>query len=253
MTIRNHSILLFIVIALLAAGGTAGLQEKQRHDQAAEDQRRVKEVIRDLPVADFDAALPASSSERARRKVRGKKYNRGHPGSIGPGVETTEIYDWPTDFPALPVSQSDAVIVGQVFDARACLSTDRTSVYSEFGVTVDFILKDYDQFPIQPGSQLIVERLGGNVKYPSGQMSSVSVAGFGVPRVGSGYVFFLKRNPQEEGYTLTTGYELRLGRVYPLDRSTSSGTDFSIYDNSDEAKFLDDLRRITATARQMVP
>jgi hypothetical protein len=164
---------------------------------------------------------------------------------IAPGVHSVESYDWPLHFPALPVSQSDAVIVGQVFDAKAYLSTDKTSIYSEFWVTIESVLKNSDKHPIDGGSQLALERMGGRVQYPSGEVSSFLVAGFGVPRVGSRYVFFLKRNPQDEGYTIVTGYELRLGHVYPLDATTSSETDFSVYNNFDETQFLKNLTSIS--------
>ena len=120
-------------------------------------------------------------------------------------------------------------------------------------MTIESVLKNSDKHAIKGGSQLAIERMGGRVQYPSGEMSSVLVAGFGVPRIGSRYVLFLKLNVQDKSYTLVTGYELRLGRVYALDTSTSSETDFSIYNNSDETQLLKDLQRTLTDVRTIVP
>jgi len=54
-------------------------------------------------------------------------------------------------------------------------------------------------------------------------------------------------NVQERGFTLITGYELREGRVFALDRSTSSETNFSIYDGIEEASFLNKLKLVSAS------
>lgn len=252
MSIKNQlSVgLVFLTLAFLTLGGAAGFQEKQQ-DQRSSAQRPVEEVIMELPVVDVNSALPMDPKERAQRELRGKKYDHGSP-RIAPGVVSTEIYHWPPGFPALPVVESEAVIVGQVFDAKAYLSADRTNAYSEFGVTIESVLKTPTKNAIKGGSQLVVERAGARVRYPTSEMSSVLVSGFGVPRIGSRYVLFLKRNAQDESYTILTGYELRLGRVHALDTSTSSETDFSIYNNSDEAQLLKDLQR-TLTAGRLAP
>jgi len=241
MSGNNLSVVVILLTLLL--GASAGVRENQREDANAA-QRRVEETRWALPVADLNAALPLDPKERAKREAKSKKYDRGFP-MVAPGVHSAEVYDWPSHFPALPVSQSDGVIVGQVFDAKAYFSVDKTTIYSEFWVTVESILKNSDKNPIDGGSQLALERMGGRVQYPSGEVSSFLVAGFGVPRVGGRYVFFLKRNPQDEGYTIVTGYELRLGHVYPLDATTSSETDFTVYNNFDETQFLKNLTSIS--------
>jgi hypothetical protein len=42
---------------------------------------------------------------------------------------------------ALPTHISNAVVIGEVTDAKAYLSEDRTSVYSEFTIRVGEVLK----------------------------------------------------------------------------------------------------------------
>lgn len=248
MSVRNPLAvgLVFLTLSFLRHSGAAEVVQEKQRDQKNSAQWSVEEVIRELPVVDVNSALPMDSKERTRRELRGKKYNQGSP-RIAPGVESTEIYHWPRGFPALPVVESDAVIVGQVFDAKAYLSADRTSAYSEFGVTIQSVIKTPSTNAIQAGSQLFVERAGARVRYPSSQMSSVLVDGFGVPRIGSRYVLFLKRNVQDKSYSILTGYELRDGRVKALDQSTSSETDFSVYNNFDETQFLKNLTSISQT------
>ena len=247
MPIGNHlSVgLFFLALAFLKLSGAAGVVQETQRDQKNSAQWSVEKVIMELPVVDVDSALPMDSKERALRELRGEKYDHGIPPRIAPGVESTEIYHWPLGFPALPVVESDAVIVGQVFDAKAYLSADRTSAYSEFAVTIQSVIKTPSKNAINAGSQLFIERAGARVRYPSSQMSTVLVAGFGVPRIGSRYVLFLERNAKDESYRILTGYELRDGRVYALDTSTSSGTDFSIYNNFDETQFLKNLTSIS--------
>lgn len=63
-----------------------------------------------------------------------------------------------------------------------------------------------------------------------------------MPQKGKQYLLFIKRGGTEEDYQIITGYEIRQGRVFPLDMSTSSDTNFGIYTNSDAALFLNKIR-----------
>jgi hypothetical protein len=67
------------------------------------------------------------------------------------------------------------------------------------------------------------------------------------------YVLFLTRNSEDPSYHLVTGYELRGGRIFPLDRTTSSQTDFDAYINMDEAAFLKHLDAAIATSSSASP
>jgi len=67
-----------------------------------------------------------------------------------------------------------------------------------------------------------------------------------VPGVGCKYVLFLS-GEQSAGFTIVTGYELREGRVSPLD-NVGSGHPFTKYDGADEQSFLAELRTAIATS-----
>ena len=69
-----------------------------------------------------------------------------------------------------------------------------------------------------------------------------------MPRVARQYVFFLTRNDPGEPYHLVTGYEIRNGRIFPLDRTTSSDTDFDAFINMDEAAFFQQLNAALAVS-----
>ena len=145
------------------------------------------------------------------------------------------------------------MVIGEVADAKAQVTQDKSAVYSEFNVNVVDVLKDDIQTPLLPGCSIMVERPGGRVRYPSGHISRFSLTGWGMPRRMGRYVLFLTRNSDEPSYHLVTGYELRGGRIFPLDRTTSSETDFDAYINMDEAAFLKQLDAAIARSSSTNP
>jgi hypothetical protein len=206
-----------------------------------------------FPIADEAAPEPPTPAERVKKNNKEKKYGK-YKDKIGPGVTVASVrYHWPPGFPALPVSQSDAVIVGEVADARAYVTDDKSAVYSEFSVQVAEVLKNAADSPLEAGRSIVVERVGGRVRYPSGHICRFSIAGWGMPRVSRRYVLFLDTNDQDGGYHLTTGYELRNGLIFPLDRTTSSDTDFDAYVKMDEAEFRMRLNAEIARALSLTP
>ena len=151
----------------------------------------------------------------------------------------------------LPVRQSDAVVIGEVAYAKAYVTSDKSTVYSEFTIRVIKVLKDDNQKPIPSEGSIVAERPGGRVRYPSGHISRFAISSLGMPRATGKYVLFLNRNEQEEPYNLVTGYELRDGRVSPLDTINSdvvSYDEYQTYINMDEGKFFEKLDAAIAMA-----
>lgn len=201
-----------------------------------------------FPIAEEAAPEPITPAERTRKKNKEKKYGK-YKDTIGAGVTVASIhYHWPPQFPALPVAQSDAVVIGEVTDAKAYVTDDKSTVYSEFNVRIIKVLKNDNQVPLSPGVSIVAERPGGRVRYSSGHISRFSLTGFGMPRVMREYVLFLTRNDEEGTYHLVTGYELRNGRIFPLDKTTSSETDFDAYIDMDEAAFFNQLNTAIAVS-----
>lgn len=206
-----------------------------------------------FPIADRATSEPSTPVERTKKNNKEKKYGK-YKDTIGPGVTVASIhYHWPPGFPTLPVEQSDAVVIGEVTDAKAHVTNDESTVYSEFNVQIVKVLKDDNRMPLSPGGAIVAERPGGRVRYPSGHISQFSLTGWGMPRPTRQYVLFLTKNNDDQSYHIVTGYELRNGHIFPLDRTTSSETDFDSYINMDEAAFFKQLNGIAGISSPYNP
>jgi hypothetical protein len=107
----------------------------------------------------------------------------------------------------MPVSQSDAVIVGSVKDGQAYLSNDKRDIYTEFKITVQEVVKSARY--LQADDTIAIERNGGAVRLPSGKVLIRSVSDYSMPFVGKRYLLFLRYNGDStEDYHLLTGYQL---------------------------------------------
>lgn len=201
------------------------------------------------PVVRIDSYSDDSDHlSREKRKQRNKKHNAG----VGQPLrepKQNEAYDGViseshASLPSIPVSQSDVVLVGVVKSAKAYLSEDRDSVYSEFRVNPSEILKASPAGSVTVDESVDIERPGGAVQFPSGKVLHFRDFGEGLPDSGKRYVFFLKALPETEDYLLLTAYELRDRRVVPLDdfEDGETKTQFSQYRNFAEQEFLNLVR-----------
>ncbi len=149
-------------------------------------------------------------------------------------IEDSEVF---FDLPALPVVQSDVILTADVLNSEGHLSNNKNAVYSEFNVQVDAVLKG--AVPILSQANLIsVSRLGGMVRYPSGQKVFYSIAHQNMPAIGKRYLFFLKATEDTLAYEIVTGYEIGPERVLPLD----DGGNFEGLSGTDSAVFLNRVR-----------
>lgn len=257
-------LIILLVIALVSVMLTLSAQEKGKLPRT--DEEKVKERLNQLPIVDYEAPEPSNPDERAKRRSNNKKFNAANGVKLNPlEVEVSTKHNewelWLTS--ALPATQSSAIVIGEVIDAKAYLSEDKTNVYSEFKVRVNGILKNDDSEPITIGDSIITERLGGRVRTSSGHVATYQIAGQGTPQIGQRYVFFLGFNPYEAGTKSLTGprgnmsrhiltaYELRAGKVFPLDNA--GGKNFQDYKEQNESSFLDEIRRIVTASSQALP
>lgn len=191
-----------------------------------------------LPIADYTAA----ESSDPQRQERGKKYDKSD-WRIYPETTSsmTKVDYVNPNLPALPLTKSAAVIVGQVTDAKAYLSNDRTGVYSAFTVRIDEVLKNSSSVPLSSASLVEVERDGGRVRFSGGRIQTYTISSQDMPAVGLRYVFFLTNPNGQSDFQILTAYELREGRVFPLDDLPN----LHRYENADELNFLSELRKKT--------
>lgn len=240
----------FIITTTVAMFHT---QENAKSNQEAKGKDRLSE----LPLVDYESQEPPDPDKRAKRLAKSKKYNV----KTGQGINPTNPVrrgalhnDWEFGLDSvLPVKQSTAIVVGEVVGANAYLSEDKTNVYSEFTVKVEAILKNDPQETLIAGELINTERQGGRVRLPSGHIENFYIAGQAPPLVGKRYVLFLGYNkhdtfnrsvtdPSELSRHILTAYELRAGKVVPLD--SAGGKNFQEHAGKDEIGFLNEIRRL---------
>jgi hypothetical protein len=114
------------------------------------------------------------------------------------------------------------------------------------------VLKNNSAAPIGINDSIDTIRGGGAVRFPSGKIIRHGSIGNPLPRVGRKYLFFLKYNNEGEDFSIITAYELRGGRVFPLDGLELGGgitpqyATYQKYKEADEAAFLNEVREVIA-------
>ena len=225
--------LVFAIAAIIIIPGRSQEQNPQRkiHPRKFDENR--------FPVADYSAIEPSDPSERSKRQQKGKKYDKSEWRIYPDASSSMARVDYVNpNLPALPLTQSTAIIVGQVTDAKAYLSNDKTGVYSVFAVQVDEVLRNSSKVPFSVGSSIEVERDGGRVKFPNGRLLLYAISSYDMPQVGLRYVLFLTTADGQSDFQILTGYELSEGKVHPLDNLPK----LYHYENADETTFLSEVR-----------
>jgi hypothetical protein len=219
---RKTLIPLFLVMSVVVVVSAIGaLQSPSTNSQLSHGANKHKTKHRDerWPIVDYNPPEHTSPKVDVKRHLKNERYNKQDlvpkPTSKSGDSEINLVNDWEVGFPALPVERSSVVLIGKVSGAQAYLSEDKTGIYSEFETQVERVLKNESSHPIIPDSNVIIERVGGRIRLPSG-VQQFGIAHQGMPSVGGRYVFFLTGG-EEQGLYLLTGYELREGLVFPLD------------------------------------
>jgi len=214
--------------------------DKPKRGTLQEIARKRQELEARLPTIDYDSPEPTNPEEKAKRRNRNRHYDGKHLVTSNPYASTsgvTEVSEVFLDLPALPVVQSDVILTADVLNSEGHLSNNKSAVYSEFNVQVDAVLKG--TIPTLSQTNLIsVSRLGGMVRYPSGQKVFYSIANQNMPAIGKRYLFFLRATDDPQAYEIVTGYEIGPERVLPLD----SGGNFEGLSGTDSAVFLNRVR-----------
>lgn len=228
--INLSSVILLIFSSILFA-------QKQRNSEKT-----------DAPILDYEVEIQKPiSKERQKINKHFDSYNVFFGGEIKElpaGVEPLPtITHWWLRLPALPVTQSTAIILGQITDAEAHLSNNKTTIYSEFSVRVEEMFKDTSN-SINLNNLISVNRLGGTVRFASGRISKYTIHRQGMPQKGERYLLFL--NQLEGNFIILTGYKIAENQVSPLDgedsRDPRSDLPFAQYRNIYFSRFLQDLQ-----------
>ena len=187
----------------------------------------------DVPVLDLKQA-EKSAPEQLKGRKRGQSLHQHRQiAELPPGAEPlpANVHFW-LRMPALPIEESNAVVLGKVIDRRAVLMDDKSGIYSEFSIRISEIFKD-DLNAFYIDQAITVSRPGGAVRYPSGKVQNYTIAGEGFPQQDKAYFLFLKRDELGD-YSILTGYELTGDVVQPVDGKRNlpknePDTQFGIY------------------------
>jgi hypothetical protein len=180
-----------------------------------------KRINERFPLADYDERDSTDPAKNTKRK----RYNDGKLvySTVGPAtVESVFTPEPHASFPPLPVAESDVIVVGLVGTGQAHLSENKKNVFSEFTLIVEDAIKSKLPGVVQ-GSVLTIDRLGGHVKYPNGQMVLYRIFGMNMPQIGSRYLFFLTTKHNKEDLAILTGYELTQARHGSPRRGVTPG------------------------------
>ena len=248
---KNYKQLIAVALVLSAAGavyllGTGSANTQSVNSSNKPPQTNVSDSTENFPVVSIDSAQNRSIDNA--RKARNEKFDGSKWVSEtlnDNDVSSIRITHWQEGLSPLPGRKSDAVIVGSVTSAQAFLSNDRTGVYSEFSVQTQTVFKNNKLAPINTEQNILIDRAGGRVSYPSGRVFKYSVRGQDMPRLNGRYVFFLTYDEKKSVYLILTAYEIQAGKITALDGKGSnkgSGFDFVNYNGMDEFPFLNAVR-----------
>jgi hypothetical protein len=200
---------------------------------------RYEQAKRHFPTVDYNEPdLPETEENRAKneKKKRFNELGNWVSSNTRPGIAEMHSSANYFDFPALPVAKSDVIVIGVVSEAEAHLSQNKKNVFSEFKVVVETVLKTNNQ-TVGLGSVVTADRMGGVVRYPTGQTVLYQRAGMYMPKVGGRYLFFLN-SLNKQDYGILTAYELTESGVIPLDMAT----EFFVLEGKSESEILRTLR-----------
>ncbi|MCA1594690.1 MAG: hypothetical protein LC754_19085 [Acidobacteria bacterium] len=259
MPIFKRVSLFLMLLAIVVVTALAALNKQDKNNISLGTKDKLEQRLSKLPITDYETIESPNIDERAKRRAKSKKYDNAPGRKIDPTYNFIHLAthnDWELGLDSpLPVLQSSAVLIGNVIGAQAFMSNDKNNTYSEFTIRVEKILKNDKGTPIPPSGLIVIERLGGRVRTPTGHIQSYSISGQGTPEVGLRYVFFLGYNPRETGFSksiephemsrnILTAYELKLGKVFPLDYA--GGRNFKVHAGADEATFLNEIQHSIA-------
>lgn len=195
-----------------------GLASKQQDKKPLELEPAATDVI--------DKALSSKDPDkRAKRIAKNRRYDKNDSRAkrltdLPSGGGAVRASEQPPPLP-IPVAQSEAIVIATVVKAQPYLTASETSMYTELGVLVEQVIKNDGLPSAAVGSVLDVDREAGAMRLTDGRVIHYETGGIGrVPRNGRRYMLFLRRTNDGADLSIVTGYELRDGRVFPLDGET---------------------------------
>ena len=208
-------ILLCVVIAFLFTGLIL-----TKYSQTQEKIVSTSKTVADVPIVDFESQAKSNGflqEDEERLKKNSRYNNRNAVWELSGDLRVKpKSAHWTFNVPAIPVANSDEIVIGKVKSGKTFLSNDKTGIYSEFTISVEQVLKS-NSF-IQEGQEIVAERAGGAVRFPSGKVQRIEVyKGQEMPQPETIYIFFLKKLDNEKDFSILTAYSFQKEKVESLD------------------------------------
>jgi hypothetical protein len=214
-------------------------------------QNKIEAQTEDTVVVDYEASKKkVFAPERVKKNLRfndkSSSESRELISELPEGVQRLPtIVHWWVGLSALPVVDSDAVLVGTVISRAAYLSQDETNVYTEYQVGVEDVLKD-PGLSITAKSEIPLVRHGGAVRFNSGKVQKYEVLGMGILKPEKRYLLFVRKSNGVDDFILT-GYELSAHKAIPIDGQDNNDPEralvFRQYLGATEEMLLRELRK----------
>lgn len=188
--------------------------------------------------------LAGQEQDETKRLLREKRSNRNNLRNSRDLLAREDAYFYSrisgaNPYTSIPINESDLVLVGKVVDSQPYFASNNGSIYSEFSVSIEQILKNSGSRRLTYGDLVIAEREGGAITLPNGRTIRYLVSGIGaLPDEGNRYVLFLKQNSDDVDYSILVGYEIGTEGIISLsqDGTRHSGkTEFAFIDEIEEA------------------
>lgn len=239
----NHKSFFVLFGLLILATATALAALPSRTQKTTTETEQQKKDDGQVPVIDFANADNPTTKQKARKR-RGTLRQPKAIDELPAGVEPLPLAGHQfARLPALPVAESNAVVLGTIIGRSVILTDDKLGIYSEFSIRVAKVFKD-DQGVLGVGRSLEASRAGGAIRFPSGKIQQYTISNQGYPKQGRIYVLFLKRD-EEGDFSIVTGYDLSSPGVAPLDgEDPQVNLPFGIYRGMAKDSFLNELQDV---------
>ncbi len=252
-----------LVAVLLLSGVFPFLQAQQPTEPGSPAQANQR---LDEPAPIDIAPEPADPVERVLRATRNRLFNapieipfdggaplkRSRLDAMPPGPPNAVFVDRapappntrPEDF-QLPVVDSSTIVLGSVKRVQPYLSEDGTSLYTEYTISTEQVIKDSANLALKAGTALALFRMGGALRLASGSVVRLDVHGLGhAPGEGHRYVCFLHYDARGYWFSIVKLWEMRDSGAAPMDPFDQglANAGRSQYTGMSESDFLNAVR-----------
>ena len=246
---RNLGKVLFIPLVLFYSNLSLGQSDLVVRPAEVGNKQCEPETLKDLPTIDLrsSARKPSSESLNASEAARQSRYDlaaspRIYDPNSGTESEPAQIHLNRPNNP-VPVSISDVVVVGKIVSATGHFSASGTNAFSTFIFQPSTVLKAPQGKPLPESFE--VERSGAFVIFPSGHVKAYGPIGLGLPEAQKRYLLFLKRNAEQNGFQIITGYLVTdENTLRPLDNlGPNNPGKYEIYSGRPLTTLIDDINQ----------